>query len=174
MSIDRRIVSILYFNGINDIDKVQAFLGESNNYYKVIIDDEIKKLKIPGKIYTEIVEETTFEKKLLKTVEDSKKENLTTNTFTLTENTEKENIDNVMIDETEIETILVKDNFEDKINDFEELLIKDDVIENAKIEKSIKKSSKSTKTTKTTKSIKTTKTSNKNTDSDVDDFINLI
>lgn len=171
MSIDRRIVSILYFNGINDIDKVQAFLGESNNYYKVIIDDEIKKLKIPGKIYTEIVEETTFEKKLLKTVEDSKKENLTENTFTLTENNEKENIDNVMIDETEIETILVKDNFEDKINDFEELLINDDVIENAKIEESIKKSTKATKTTKTTK---TSKKSNKNTDSDVDDFINFI
>lgn len=171
MSIDRRIVSILYFNGINDIDKVQAFLGESNNYYKVIIDGEIKKLKIPGKIYTEIVEETTFEKKLLKTVEDSKKENLTENTFTLTENNEKENIDNVMIDETEIETILVKDNFEDKINDFEELLINDDVIENAKIEESIKKSTKATKTTKTTK---TSKKSNKNTDSDVDDFINFI
>jgi hypothetical protein len=34
MSIDRRIVSILYHNGITDVNEVQEFIGEKNNYYE--------------------------------------------------------------------------------------------------------------------------------------------
>jgi hypothetical protein len=48
MSIDRRIVSILYYNGITDVEKVEKFLGENGYYYEIIIGGEVKKLKIPG------------------------------------------------------------------------------------------------------------------------------
>jgi hypothetical protein len=51
MSLDRRIVSILYHNGITDVNKVEKFIGENNNYYEVIINGKIEKLKIPGSIY---------------------------------------------------------------------------------------------------------------------------
>ena len=81
MSIDRRIVSILYFNDIN-INKVQKFLGEKDNYYEVIVDGEIKKLKIPGKEYTNLnqidsqttqnIEEQYIEELISEYVEDIK------------------------------------------------------------------------------------------------------
>ena len=51
MSIDRRIVSILYHNDIFDIEAVEKFVGEKDNYYEIIIGGELKKLKIPGKKY---------------------------------------------------------------------------------------------------------------------------
>lgn len=51
MSIDRRIVSILYHNGIFDLEDVEKYVGEKNNYYEVIINGELKKLKIPGYKY---------------------------------------------------------------------------------------------------------------------------
>ena len=51
MSLDRRIVSILYFNGISDVESVENFLGEKKGYYEIIINGEIKKLKIPGRYY---------------------------------------------------------------------------------------------------------------------------
>jgi hypothetical protein len=60
MSLDRRIVSILYHNGITDVSKVEKFIGENNNYYEVVIDGKIEKLKIPGNIYNEdLVEDLT-------------------------------------------------------------------------------------------------------------------
>ena len=54
MAIDRRILSILYANGISDVNKVQEFLGEKNNYYEVKVNNEIKKLRIPGYTYNEV------------------------------------------------------------------------------------------------------------------------
>ena len=51
MSIDRRIVSILYHNDIFDIEDVEKFVGEKDNYYEIIIGGELKKLKIPGNKY---------------------------------------------------------------------------------------------------------------------------
>ena len=54
MSIDRRIVSILYHNGIFDIEDVEKFVGEKDNYYEIIIDGELKKLQIPGYKYDEL------------------------------------------------------------------------------------------------------------------------
>jgi dGTP triphosphohydrolase len=53
MSIDRRILAILYFNNINDVNQVQKFLGPNGDYYEVMIDGELKKLKFPDKEYTE-------------------------------------------------------------------------------------------------------------------------
>lgn len=52
MSIDRRIVSILYYNGITDVENVEKFIGEKDSYYEIIINGELKKLKIPGFNYT--------------------------------------------------------------------------------------------------------------------------
>jgi hypothetical protein len=65
MSIDRRIVSILYHNEIFDIEDVEKFIGENDNYYEVIIDNELKKLKIPGYKYdinTENEEKTKIQR----------------------------------------------------------------------------------------------------------------
>ena len=52
MSIDRRIVSILYYNNITDINKVDEFIGENNGYYDIKINGKIKSLKIPDNEYT--------------------------------------------------------------------------------------------------------------------------
>ena len=71
MSIDRRILSILYSNGINDVNAIEKFLGENNNYYEVIINGKLEKLKIPGKIYTEVFQEK------IKKEEKPKKEKIT-------------------------------------------------------------------------------------------------
>ena len=57
MSIDRRIVSILYYNDIFDIEEVEKFLGENNNYYEIMIYGKVKKLKIPGYKYEELSED---------------------------------------------------------------------------------------------------------------------
>ena len=54
MAIDRRILSILYANGISDVNKVQEFLGEKNNYYEIKINNEIRKLRIPGYTYNDV------------------------------------------------------------------------------------------------------------------------
>ena len=60
MSIDRRILAILYFNNITDVNTIQKYLGTNGDYYEVIIDDKVTKLKFPGKEYTE--DTNTFEK----------------------------------------------------------------------------------------------------------------
>ena len=88
MSIDRRIVSILYYNNIFDIDEVEKFIGEKDDYYEVIINGEVKNLKIPGKDYfdeisteyelekfpeKEKVAERSFEEELLEVEKDAKK-----------------------------------------------------------------------------------------------------
>jgi len=63
MSLDRRIVSILYHNGIEDVESVQQFIGEENGYFKVVINDEVRNLEIPGNLYV-ISEESTLKKEL--------------------------------------------------------------------------------------------------------------
>jgi len=73
MSIDRRIVSILYHNEIFDIEDVEKFIGENDNYYEIIIDGELKKLKIPGKDYPSLDElKNELKEKVKKTVELAK------------------------------------------------------------------------------------------------------
>lgn len=51
MSLDRRIVSILYYNNIFDVNSVEEFIGEKNNFYEIKIDGKIIKLEIPNKDY---------------------------------------------------------------------------------------------------------------------------
>ena len=46
MSLDRRIVSILQYNGI-DVNDVEGFLGVKNNCYEIIMKGEKIQLKIP-------------------------------------------------------------------------------------------------------------------------------
>ena len=72
MALDRRIVSILYFNGIEDVESVSEFLGEVDGYFEIKINDEIKKLKIPGKNYTEVESNVILQKpkKLKKEIKD--------------------------------------------------------------------------------------------------------
>lgn len=53
MSIDRRILAILYFNNITDVNTVEKYLGPNGDHYEVIINGEVKKLKFPDKEYTE-------------------------------------------------------------------------------------------------------------------------
>lgn len=194
MSIDRRIVSILYFNDIN-INKVEKFLGEKDNYYEVIVDGEIKKLKIPGKEYTNLnqidsqntqnIEEQYIEELISEYVEDIKFHDKTV-LIDFDNNGEKgiEGVDGINeIEETITEEQINDENtesvdvdvdvekndkevgLENDNLDFEDSL-KSSEIENTKIEKTIKKSTKTT----TKKSKKT----NKDIQNDIDDFINLI
>jgi len=55
MGLDRRILSILYFNDIVDVNDVEEFIGEENKYYIVKVKGEIKKLKVPGVSYDDDV-----------------------------------------------------------------------------------------------------------------------
>ena len=71
MSIDRRILAILYFNNITDVNTVEKYLGPNGDYYEVIVDGELKKLKFPDKEYpedTNIFE--TIKEKIEEFVED--------------------------------------------------------------------------------------------------------
>jgi hypothetical protein len=58
MSLDRRIVSILYYNNIFDVNNVEEFIGEKNNFYEIKIDGKIMKLEIPNKgiEFNEVIE----------------------------------------------------------------------------------------------------------------------
>ena len=58
MSLDRRIVSILYYNNIFDVNNVEEFIGEKNNFYEIKIGGKIMKLEIPKKgiEFTEVIE----------------------------------------------------------------------------------------------------------------------
>jgi len=72
MSLDRRIVSILYFNGYFDINSVENFARIDDNYYEAIINGELKKLKIPGKEYFEEEIKKEKETKKVKTIFEQK------------------------------------------------------------------------------------------------------
>jgi len=61
MSIDRRIVSILYYNDITDVNSVEEFIGENNGYYEVKVNGIINKLKLPGENYFENVDDNIDE-----------------------------------------------------------------------------------------------------------------
>ena len=58
MGLDRRILSILYYNDIVDVNDVEKFVGEEKGYYIVVVKGETKKLKVPGVNYPESVDET--------------------------------------------------------------------------------------------------------------------
>jgi len=60
MGLDRRILSILYYNDIVDVNDVEEFIGEENGYYIVKVSGENKKLKVPGVDYPEEEVEEIF------------------------------------------------------------------------------------------------------------------
>ena len=62
MTIDRRIVAILYHNGITDVNTIENFIGEHDNYYEVVIKGKLRKLKIPGYTYNEDLMEDLTQK----------------------------------------------------------------------------------------------------------------
>jgi len=150
MSLDRRIVTILFQNGIADVTKVEKFLGEKDNYYEIIIDGELKKLRIPGHQYKEVKEiftvfEKEEEKEIEKEIEKEQKYEADLDTF-----------------ESNVEPIKEKQVFEQK--SFEEELLEAEK-ESKKLEQLFTK----TVTTKVTKTKKP-----KKLDDDIDDFINTI
>ena len=102
MSIDRRILSILYANGIHNVNDVQEFLGEKNNYYEIKINNEVKKLKIPGYTYFDVNNEI---ENVIEAIE--KEPILSVETFTFEEELEKSDKENEKLLE-EIKNIEVK------------------------------------------------------------------
>jgi len=56
MSLDRRVVSILQYNGI-DVNEVEEFLGVKNNCYEIIMKGEKTQLKIPENADCFVVDE---------------------------------------------------------------------------------------------------------------------
>ena len=102
MTLDRRIVSILYFNGINDVESVDRFLGRNGDFFEVMIKGEIVKLKIPGNLYLDddVYTQFEFENSSEEIVEDDVVE------------------DDVVEDETIENTIIVENkNFEEELLD---------------------------------------------------------
>ena len=106
MAIDRRILSILYANGINNINDVQEFLGEKNNYYEIKINNEVTKLKIPGYTYFDASNE------IENVIEAIEKEPINVEKFTFEEELEKsdkenekllEEIKNIKVEEPKVE-----------------------------------------------------------------------
>jgi len=125
MSIDRRIVSILYFNGIMDVEEVQEFLGEKNGFYEILINDEVKKLKIPSEdetIFTQYDDELEKEiiSKRIEEIKDSIKEVF---------EEVKENIKEEVKEKVEDIKEEVKEEVKEKVENIKDVLenIKDDV-----------------------------------------------
>ena len=164
MSIDRRIVSILYYNDIFDIEEIEKFIGEKNNYFEVVIGGETLKLKIPGKIYPEenneeieyiedifeieeLIEEDSFEEEMKKSEEEN-------NSFL-------EKIENEEISEqTEKEVEIVKEKVETKITPVKKPL---------KLETKIEPVKKTLVPVKKSKNV-----DSKKNDEDLNDFMNTL
>ena len=60
MSLDRRIVSILYYNNIFDVEKIENFTRVNEDYYEATINGKFEKLKVPGKEYVSKIDETIY------------------------------------------------------------------------------------------------------------------
>jgi len=192
MSIDRRIVSILYYNDIFDIEDVEKFVGEKDNYYEIIIDGELKKLKIPGFVYPNDERIMELKEKMKKTVELAKDLREPEN------EEEQKELDDIYNDIQDLGNFLdeiknsnpVKDFFEDEMkkNDeenaaFLEKMKEDEVKEIFKqpeLEKVVEEIKENKKLVVTKTEVKVTKpkvTKNvktKKPDIDIDDFMNTI
>ena len=67
MSLDRRIVAVLYFNDLYDINSVENFTRINEDYYEAIVNGKLEKLKVPGKDYFVDIEELPEVKEKVKT-----------------------------------------------------------------------------------------------------------
>ena len=167
MSLDRRIVSILYFNGIDDVNKVEKFIGENNGYYEIIINGEFKKLQIPGIDYFEIPTVEYLEEKIEqvnKNIGQLESQSFTNNLEDVIESIkESDNQYFTTTIVTEIKEIPKEENsFEKELEKTEE--------ENKKVLETIKKEIKPRK--RSNKKIEIIES--KKLDDDIDDFIDFI
>jgi hypothetical protein len=188
MSIDRRIVSILFQNGITDVTKVEKFLGEKNNYYEVIVDGKLLKLRIPDHDYTEPEIFTVFEKEIKKEEEKELIKTMLQETLELAKNLpeptndkEQKELDDIYDEVKDLDKFIteiiessekVKDTFEQK--SFEEELL-DSEKENKDFENSLSKIEVKKTIIKTPikKDTKKEVKKPKKLDDDIDDFIDL-
>ena len=76
MAIDRRILSILYYNGITDVNMINSFIGESHGYYQIEINGIIKNLKIPNFIYNDEELDENIDEELDETIDEELDENI--------------------------------------------------------------------------------------------------
>lgn len=195
MSIDRRIVSILYFNGIKDVNKVEKFIGENNGYYEIIVNGDLKKLKIPGFNYETSSEE--FLKAGMVDINSAIKKVPGINIVSIVKNEEKNtNIENLEyfeiptvkdleskieqvnknIEKLEYSTDSTKDQFEEiQKTSFEEEIEKTEK-ENEEVLKSLKETKSKPKKSRSPKlsDKKIEIVDTKNIDDDLTDFINTI
>ena len=179
MPIDRRILSILYFNNIIDVNKIQQFLGEKDNYYEVKINDEIIKLEIPGYNYNEIIDETNKLNLFLDSLEKSE------NIETLSKEEEKL-LQEIKEDiKEEIKYYEIKDielngeKGENGVDGIENEVVsytKEENIETSEIKEKViePQIKKTTKTSKNKEAIKKDSKTKKPKDDDFDDFINVL
>jgi hypothetical protein len=96
MSLDRRIVSILYYNNIFDVNSVEEFIGEKNNFYEIKIDGKIMKLEIPNKgfEFNEVIESVNNNKLLSSKIEIIDVDNMP-QLETLQQNLETQKVENI-------------------------------------------------------------------------------
>ena len=189
------MVSILHYNGIYDPTKIEKFLGKNEDYYEVMIDGKIEKLKIPnfqhieeglqkklGKIHKfEEIEEIVLPsieelesqiKQLDKNIEKLEKlESFTNNLEEVVEHIKK---DHPLLVTTKIIKIPVVP--KEEVVSFEDELKKSE-IENEEFLESVKKEvkPKTKKVTKPkTKKIEAIESKEKKIDDDINDFIDTI
>ncbi len=89
MSLDRRIVSILYFNGITDIETVEHFSRVNEKYYEALVNGKFIRLRIQGKDYSDEIEEKNEIVQPIKETIFLKEEELEKNVAENKENLEK-------------------------------------------------------------------------------------
>lgn len=170
MSIDRRIVSILHYNGINDVNKVEKFIGTNGeNYYEILIDGKIEKLKIPGVEYFEIPTVKDLESKIEQVNKNIEKLESFTNNLEEVIESIKDSTKDQLFTTTIIE--------EQKIS-FEEELEKTEK-ENEKILESLKETKPKTPKKPKPRTPKLSEKKieiieSKNTDDDINDFLTTI
>jgi hypothetical protein len=190
MSIDRRIVSILYHNGIFDIEDVEKFVGEKDNYYEIIIDGELKKLQIPGYKYdvkTEYEEKIKIQREeIAETLSQIVNED---GSQYVSEEWVKKNIlriesePEISFEEEMKKTDDENDAFLEKINEMEVQDKEDEVkeiFETPELDEVVKEIKENKKLIVTKTEVKVTKpktqknTIKKKPDDDIDDFMNTI
>ena len=161
MGLDKRLIAILFHNGINDVTRVEKYLGRKDDYLEVIIDGQLEKLKIPGIIYPEDIPSVEYLESKIKETEKNKLDSVTNNLEDVVETVSEICVGDVRLDRTLKE---IKD------SSFEEELKKTE-LENQKVLKSIKEKTKTEKKS-VKKKIKNIET--KEVDDNIDDFIDSI
>jgi hypothetical protein len=170
MSLDRRIVSILYYNNIFDVNKVEEFIGEKNNFYEIKIGGKIKKLEIPSKEYNpenyfNDLNNVTFEKRtFIIPVSDISEQDAKESIKQLM----KEYNDDIELNQFDIVVDDIKENKKLKATESFEKDLKNSEIE----KKTILEKSKKSNPKISSKKIQIV--DSKKIDDDLDDFINIL